>query len=186
MNKSELLLFVKPYYENKDIMHNLNHIELVVKTIDRIIQAGNYSIDYEDLLYGAYFHGVIKNGEREIRGWLEYNKIPSDRIEKIIRIAYESFRPEIPTTLESKILHDAHQVEGGKVYLITKCLVTGTLRGQTLLETINYVEKYILHNGHCYLPETKPIWEAANKFAETYIKELKEEIFSQNIDRNVL
>lgn len=67
-------------------------------------------------------------------------------------------------------------MEGGKVYFITKCLVTGTLRGQTLLETIAYVEENVLHNGDCYLPETKPIWEDANKFAETYIKELKEEI----------
>ncbi len=129
------------------------------------------------MVYGAYFHGVIKNGEREICSWLENNNIPSERIEKIIRIAYKSFRPEIPTTLESKILHDAHQVEGGKVYFITKCLVTGTLRGQTLLETINYVEKNVLYNGDCYLPETKPIWKDSNKFAETYIKELRKEIF---------
>jgi uncharacterized protein len=176
MNKDDLIEFVKPYYENKDIMHNLRHIELVVKNVDRIIEAGKYVVDYEDLIYGAYFHGVIKKSEKEIRRWLEEKNVPLKRIEKIIKIALESFRPEIPTTIESKILHDAHQVEGGKVYFITKCLITGTLRGQTLLETIDYVENNVLYNGDCYLPETKPIWEEANSFAKEYIKELKEEL----------
>ena len=32
-----ILDFVKPYYENKDIMHNMWHIELVKKKIDEII-----------------------------------------------------------------------------------------------------------------------------------------------------
>jgi len=30
-NIEELKLFVKPYYENKDIMHNMWHIDLVEK-----------------------------------------------------------------------------------------------------------------------------------------------------------
>ncbi|ADL52006.1 hypothetical protein [Clostridium cellulovorans] len=176
MNRSDLIEFVRPYYKNKDIMHNLQHIELIIKTIDKVIKAGKYVVEYENLIYGAYFHGVISTNENEMRSWLSDKKVPLERIERIITIASESFRQEIPTTLEGKILHDSHQIEGGKVYFITKCLITGTLRGQTLLETINYVEKNVLYNGDCYLPETKPIWKEANKFAETYIKELKDGI----------
>lgn len=172
----ELVKFVAPYYESRDSMHNLTHIEIVIKTIDKIIQAGQYDVDYDVLIYGAYFHGVIKNWEREIRSWLELKNISPEKIEVIIKIATESSRPEIPTSLESKILHDAHQVEGGKVYFITKCLVAGTLKGQTLLETIEYIEKNVLHSGDCYLAETKPIWNEAHQIAETYIKELKKEI----------
>lgn len=67
-------------------------------------------------------------------------------------------------------------MEGGKVFFITKCLITETLRRQTLLETINFVEKNVLHNGKCYLPKTKPIWKDTTTFAETYLKELKQEI----------
>jgi uncharacterized protein len=60
-----LIKFAKPYYENKDIMHNLRHTELIVKNVDKIIEAGKYVVDYEDLIYGAYFHGVIKKSEKE-------------------------------------------------------------------------------------------------------------------------
>ncbi len=42
---NNLLEFVKPYYDNKDIMHNMWHIELVKKQIDKIIKKGNYKIN---------------------------------------------------------------------------------------------------------------------------------------------
>ena len=45
------------------------------------------------------------------------------------------------------MLHDAHLIKGGKAYMLTKCLITGVLRGQTLAETINYIKTYILING---------------------------------------
>lgn len=176
LSTQELLKFVSPYYESRDSMHNLEHIGLVIKTIDKIIQAGEYTVDYEALIYAAHFYGVIRNWEREICSWLEFRNMPPDKIEKIIRITSESSNSEIPTTLEGRILHDAHQVEGGKVYFITKCLITGTLKGQTLLETIQYIEENVLHKGDCYLPETKPIWDEANHIAEIYINELKKEI----------
>jgi len=38
--------------------------------------------------------------------------------------------------MEGKILHDAHMIEGGKIYLIVKSLITGSVRGQTLEQTI--------------------------------------------------
>ena len=43
-----IINFVKPYYENKDIMHNMWHIELVKKKIDQIISISNYDINYEN------------------------------------------------------------------------------------------------------------------------------------------
>ena len=62
-------------------------------------------------------------------------------ISKTIKIAWESQRSEIPETIERKILHDAHVLEGGKTYLIVKTLITGSVRGQSLLDTLKYMEK---------------------------------------------
>ena len=74
-----------------------------------------------------------------------------DMIAKTIEIAWESQRSEIPKTIEGKILHDAHVLEGGKTYLIVKTLITGSVRGQSLVDTLNYMEEYVLDKNKCYL-----------------------------------
>ena len=42
MDTNKLIAFSEPYYANKDIMHNMWHIELVCKAARQIIQMGNY------------------------------------------------------------------------------------------------------------------------------------------------
>ena len=37
IEKKLLTEFIKPYYENKDIMHNMWHIELVERQMNKII-----------------------------------------------------------------------------------------------------------------------------------------------------
>ena len=174
MNQACLLKFVEPYYQNKDIMHNLWHIDLVIKSVNRIISQGNYLVNYDNLVAAAYFHGFIYSNERAIRVWLAEQNMPLDDIEMMIKIAWESQRPEIPFTLEGKILHDAHIIEGGKTYWIVKSLVTGSVRGQTLIETIEFIEQNVLDQNHCYLPESKPICDELNRFAKEFITALKQ------------
>lgn len=111
-----LLEFVEPYYAGKDIMHNLWHIELVKKWVDRIISMGRYETDYESLLLAVYFHGFIYRDEDAIRSWLEAQGYSGERTEKILKIAWESQRSEIPETIEGKILHDAHVLEGKPIW----------------------------------------------------------------------
>ncbi|MEG2290596.1 MAG: hypothetical protein RR891_11235 [Clostridium sp.] len=173
MNIEKLIEFTNPYYENKDIMHNMWHIELMLKWVDKIISIGDYKSDYEALVLATYFHGFIYSDEKQIREWMKLQKYNEDRIEKIIAIAWESQRPEIPTSLEGKILHDAHVLEGGKNYLITKSLITGSVRGQTLKETIKYMEENILGYNHCYLTETIPLCKAMNDYSREFIEQLK-------------
>ncbi|ACR80485.1 hypothetical protein Kole_1801 [Kosmotoga olearia TBF 19.5.1] len=36
INITDLLQFVRPYYESKDIMHDLSHVERVLKTANRL------------------------------------------------------------------------------------------------------------------------------------------------------
>ena len=173
MNPSRLKSFSAPYYEGKDIMHNLWHIELVYKSALRIIHAGNYKVDMDCLTAAAYFHGFVKSYEADIRDWLICEGFCEKSAEKTIIIAQESHAGAVLNSLEGKILHDAHLIEGGRVYMITKCLITGSLRGQTLPETIDYVENNIIDRRRCYLPETIPLFEQANEFTKAFLSELK-------------
>jgi len=108
--------------ESKDIMHNLSHIDRVLKYVKKLLKAGNYKSDIDILIYSACFHGFIYKNEQNIVDWLKTQQISTDKIKKIINVAWESQKDEIATTLEGKILHDAHKIEGGKTYLIVKSL----------------------------------------------------------------
>ena len=173
MNKEKIIEFVRPYYAKKDIMHNMWHIELVDKWVNKILEMTSYKINRDHLTFATYFHGFIYSHEADIKAWLKTQGVANKDIEKIVQIAFESQREEVPESIEGKILHDAHLLEGGKVYLITKCLITGSLRGQTLLETIDYIEENIIEKSICYLPETKALFKRTNKFTRDFITELK-------------
>lgn len=176
LNEQALLEFVKPYYIDKDIMHNMWHIELVRRMVNQILSVSNYRVDEDCLTLATYFHGFIYKEEDKIRQWMLTQNYDDEIILKTIKIAWESQRSEIPETIEGKILHDAHVLEGGKTYLIVKTLITGSVRGQSLLDTLNYIEKNVLDKNNCYLPETIPLCEEMNKYTNRFFKELIEGI----------
>lgn len=176
MEKKALIEFARPFYKDKDLMHNMWHVELLIKYVDKVIQWGNYSIDYDKLIMAAHFHGFIYTHEPEIRAWLKGQHFSAADITFITTIAHESQRPEKPGTLEGKILHDAHVIEGGVTYMLTKSLLTGTARGQTLHETIHFIEQYVIDSNTCYLPETIPLLEQSNQFTKEFIAKLKSDI----------
>lgn len=134
------------------------------------------SLHIDILTYSAYFHGFIYISEQNIFDWLKKQQISTVIIEKIIKVAWESQKDEIATTLEGKILHDAHMIEGGKTYLIVKSLITGSLRGQTLEQTIKYIEDNVLGNGVCYLPEAQVIYIKQHDFTRDFISDLNEDL----------
>ncbi|MBP3294882.1 MAG: hypothetical protein J6N32_14115 [Clostridia bacterium] len=174
MDIQKLKEFSAPYYKDKDIMHNLWHIELVEKWIDRILHLGNYTVDSEAITYALYFHGFIYSDEEKIKQWLTENHVRN--IDKILKISWESQRPEVPETLEGKILHDAHVLEGGKTYLVVKTLLTGSVRGQTLTETVRYLKEHVIDHNHCYLPETIGLCDEMNEYAKQFVNELEKGI----------
>ncbi len=176
LGEKDLLKFVEPYYADKDIMHNMWHIELVQKMINRILSHCDYKVDEECLKLATYFHGFIWKDEEKIRKWLLEQNYNEKMISKIIKIAWESQRSEIPETIEGKILHDAHVLEGGKTYLVVKTLITGSVRGQSLIETLNYMEKNVLNQNKCYLPETIPLCDEMNHYTNDFFVDLKEGI----------
>lgn len=172
INEKALAEFITPYYANKDIMHDLWHIELVRKMTEKIIALGSYEVDHEVLALATAFHGFIYLDEAKIRQRLRVQGYDDAKIETIIQAAWESQRPEVPQTLEGKILHDAHVLEGGKTYLVVKTLITGSVRGQSLMQTLEFMKEHCLGTNACYLPETIPLCEEMNRFAEAFYKEL--------------
>lgn len=174
INIEKLKAFAEPYYAGKDIMHDMWHIELTGRQVEKIIRLGNYQPDREALTYALYFHGFIWSDEPAIRAWLAENGV--EDAEKIIRIAWESQRPEMPETLEGKILHDAHVLEGGRTYLVVKTLITGSVRGQSLRETLDYMKTHVLGRNRCYLPETVGLCGEMDRFAAEFAAELEKDI----------
>ena len=176
LNEKALLEFVEPYYSGKDIMHDMWHIELVRKTADRILSISNYEVDKECLILATYFHGFVYADEENIRKWLIEQNYDDEKISKIIKIAWESQRQEAPETIEGKVLHDAHVLEGGRTYLVVKTLITGSVRGQALLGTLDYMKENVLDKNCCYLPETIPLCEEMNKYTNDFYEEIMKEI----------
>lgn len=176
LNEKALLEFVEPYYSGKDIMHDMWHIELVRKTADRILSISNYEVDKECLILATYFHGFVYADEENIRKWLIEQNYDDEKISKIIKIAWESQRQEAPETIEGKVLHDAHVLEGGRTYLVVKTLITGSVRGQSLLGTLDYMKENVLDKNCCYLPETIPLCEEMNKYTNDFYEEIMKEI----------
>jgi uncharacterized protein len=167
-------IFVQPYYDGKDLMHNFSHITRVLKLAEKI--AKNYQVDTELLIISAYFHGVIHLDEEKVVNFLQSNKVDEKRIKKIVEIAWDSQKDSTSDLIEGKILHDAHLLEGGKTYLIVKSLVTGTARGQSLSETIKYMEDNVLGKFKCLLPESQNEYCEKEKFAEEFLKDLKKNL----------
>lgn len=178
MDSAKLREFAAPYYEKKDIMHNMWHIELTERWMERIIRLGGYEVDEEALRCALYFHGFVWSDEAAIRAWLGEQGMEKSRVELIVKIAWESQRSEIPETTEGKILHDAHVLEGGKTYLVVKTLITGSVRGQSLQDTVEYMKKNVLDANRCYLPETTGLCDEMNEYARRFVCELEAGIWN--------
>jgi uncharacterized protein len=166
--------FVQPDYAVKDVMHNFSHIRRVRRLAEEI--AKNHDHDPSILMLAIYFHGNIYRREAEIRAFLESKQLPREVVERVIQAAWESGTSAKPETVEGAILHDAHLLEGGKTFHIAKPLVTGTARGQTLEETLRFIEEHILGKWQCCLPESQDRYQEKERFAREFLADLKENL----------
>ncbi|BBB89699.1 MAG TPA: hypothetical protein PKA28_12530 [Methylomusa anaerophila] len=173
VNLDKLLEFASPFYSNKDEMHNLSHIYRMIKAAQSLMKYYKGQVNGDLIIYGSYFHGLIDCQEEPIREYLASRGIPPEQVDKIVQVSWESKKDQIPNSLEGKILHDAHLIEGGKTYLIVKSLITGTVRGQSLEQTIKYIEKNILGKASCFLPEAQSIYSEKEGFARQFLDDLQ-------------
>ena len=155
-------------------MHDLSHVDRMLRAAETLLDECPEPCDIHIIQSAAHLHGIICDNENPIREWFRRNGFSQEKTEKIIQVARESLKEAIPETVEGKILHDAHLIEGGKAFLIVKSLISGSLRGQTLEETIDYLEKNVLGKYRCYLPEAQTVYAESQEFARDFIKELKE------------
>ena len=82
----------------------------------------------------------------------------------------------MPETLEGKLLHDAHVLEGGKTYTVVKTLITGSVRGQTLEQTLEFMRNNVINKNKCYLPETIKLCCEMNDYTNKFYYEQIEKI----------
>lgn len=167
----EVEAFVHPDYVDRDIMHNLAHIDRLRKLAKEI--ARSYEHDPDLLELGAYFHGNISFKEANIRQFLKDKQLQQHEIDKVVQVTWESQKESHAETIEGKILHDAHLLEGGKTFMITKSLVTGTARGQSLEETLQYLEEKILGKFECYLPESQKLYAEKEEYTKLFLQNLR-------------
>lgn len=177
MSIKELEKFIKPYFDQKDLMHGLDHVKRILKIAIKLIKKYPKT-DKETVIYGAYFHSIIKTDENKIVSFLKKQNVSKEKINRIVHAALDSGKFAKPKTIEGKILHDAHLLEGDKTFWIIKCLITGTARGQNFDEIIGYMRKNLSpkfkRTFKCYLPETKKLYREKEKFAINFVKEMKD------------
>ena len=158
------------WYRDKDTMHDLSHIDRVTRaalsfTTDSVA-------DRATLEAAALFHGVVYSQEADIRSLLEAEGIEAPDVERVIAVSWESQKEAAPQTPEGRILHDAHLLEGDENFLVTKALVTGSVRGQSLSATIDYMESQ-LGAHRCALPENQKEYERRELVVRNYIAKLR-------------
>lgn len=163
--------FVAPDYAGKDIMHNWSHIQRLQRIARQL--ARHYPHDPEVLELGACFHGNVYFKEVEIRRFLTDAQLPPQQIERIVQAAFESQTGAVPESIEGKLLHDAHLLEGGKTFMVAKSLVTGTVRGQSLEATLAFLETQVLGQFQCCLPESQALFAEREAYARDFLRDLK-------------
>jgi uncharacterized protein len=162
MDKSrfkKLIDFVSPFYDDKDVLHGIEHIERMLYTAKEIIEAENLDIDFSIIIYGAYFHGLASQIMADIESYLVEHQLPS----RVLPIATESLGKSVAETQEGKVLSDAHTLEGGEYMGYLKPLLTGTYMHQSLDDTFTFIENNILDKGSVYFEFSRQVLDGYNQ-----------------------
>ena len=169
--------FCRPYYQARDSMHDWTHIERVRLAVRKLISQVEVIVDEFVLEAALAFHGFIYLDEVGIREYLAALEIAQEKIDKIVEVAWESQKEERPLTVEGNILHDAHLLEGGEYFEIVKSLITGSLRGQSLKETLQYIKDHLLYKGECYTVPGQKSYEKMKATTRTIYESLNQETY---------
>jgi len=169
----ELIGFVAGFYKGKDTMHDWTHVERVRK---RALQFSETKpCDLHLLSTAACLHGVISSHEDKIRVFLVDRGVPQADVDRLVSVAWESQKETAPESIEGQLLHDAHLLEGDANFVLTKTLVTGSARGQTLAETLAYFEANV-GRCRCFFPDNQREYARREDIAREYLAKLKAEL----------
>ena len=172
MKLAQLEEFVRPYYDGKDVMHDLSHVKRFLRIAESLSKT--YHTERQVVVLAAYFHGI---DQRECRGeltrFLRSQGMNERQQKKVLLVASESQKDSEPRTIEGKILHDAHLVEGGRTFGVVKILVTGILRGSSLRQIADHFEHNLDRRFKCYLPETREMYSQKEEYTRDFFRSLK-------------
>lgn len=59
-----------------------------------------------------------------------------------------------------------------KIYTVVKTLITGSVRGQTLEQTLEFMRNNVINKNKCYLPETIKLCYEMNDYTIKFYDEL--------------
>ncbi|MBD3168181.1 MAG: hypothetical protein GF307_01775 [candidate division Zixibacteria bacterium] len=167
----KLVDFIRELHGHLDEMHGLEHKKRLLDDARHLGKGKAYDDDL--LVFGAYLHGLKDDEKSKAVEFLQSFDFNQPVIDDIIKVALESEKDAEPETTEGALLHDAHLIEGGKYFGIAKSLVTGTLSGQTLLETLVYIENNHVGRFKCVFPEAQEIYTEKDKFTGEFVRHVK-------------
>lgn len=159
--------FVKPYYIDKGDLHNLEHVNRIL-ALARYLARGE-NADDDLIVFGAYLHGLIFTDEAEIRNYLFSQELKRDRVIEVMKVAWEAGKEAAPETVEGACLHDAHLIEGGKEYQVAKWLISGAQQGQSLPQTLEYLETRVVGKYTVSTEKAQPIHKEVEKYRSHFI-----------------
>lgn len=164
--------FVYRFYESKDMMHDLTHIRRILASAIKISKK-HKTADLKIVKFAAYLHGIdIDANNKRLTEYLRSKSLKTEAIKQVFRAARESQKESVPKTIEGKILHDAHLLEGGRTFHVVKSLVTGASRGNSLQQTMDHFNADIYGKYKCYLAENTKQYEEKEAFARKFFNDL--------------
>lgn len=75
---------IEPYYRDKDIMHDMRHIEPARRQVEKTIALGNHQVNSEVLDLALAFHGFICREEDKVRAFLHDHGVNAEDTEAIV------------------------------------------------------------------------------------------------------
>jgi HD superfamily phosphodiesterase len=159
--------FVKPYCADKGDLENLSHVQRLLSSARDLAEGEKANDDL--LVFGAHLHDMIFHLEERIRDFLFSLGLDRTLVIEIMKVAWESGKEAKPETQEGNLLRDAHLIEGGKEYQMAKWLSSGAGAGQTLLQSLEFLEARVIGRYKCSVPKAQRIYEEIEAYRRQFV-----------------
>lgn len=163
--------FVKRYYADKDSLEDLDHVQRLLSEARAL--AADEPYDEDQLIFGAYFHGLIFTDEAEIRNFLFSLGLDRELVIRIMKVAWESGKDAVPETVEGALLHDAHLIEGGKEFQVAKWLMGAVSNGHTLPQIVAFLGDRLAGKYKCHTPPGRETHAEIEAYRQNFVRALK-------------
>ncbi len=172
--------FVRPYYSTRDIAHNFDHIERIIRRIDILADGVSQPPQRERLNFLACFHGLgarLRDDESFRQQTIAFLKNVGWTDTEIPELFQSLERHlESPETVEEDIVHDANKIEILGAFGVAKAFTMGAILGQSYEETIDYFEHKSLGRIVFRTPVGKQLAEEGRAYALEFLKRLGREL----------